>query len=113
MPIKLKFARAYAAAGIPIFPLYGKKPAVRRGFKDATTDLAQINHWWHENPNYNIGLPVPKGCLVLDVDPRHNGAQGLTELENQYGQLPETNTCITGRGEDRKSTRLNSSHVSI
>ena len=99
MSLNLKFALAYAGAGLPIFPLNGKQPATRHGFKDATTNLQQVEQWWHENPNYNIGLPVPKHTLVLDIDPRSGGAQGLTELENQYGQLPETNTCITGRGD--------------
>lgn len=98
----LKYALAYAGAGLPIFPLFQKRPATRHGFKDATTNLQQVEQWWHENPNYNIGLPVPSPCLVIDIDPRAGGAQGLAQLENHYGALPDTTACITGRGDGGK-----------
>lgn len=61
---------------IPIFPCLpnAKKPATEHGFKDATTDLAQIDKWWTENPNYNLGAcPDDAGCYVVDFD----GAEGL------------------------------------
>lgn len=98
MSIFHKFARAYAGAGRPVFPLNGKAPATRHGFKDATTDLRVIDQWWTENPNYNIGLPVLDGEVVLDVDPRSGGLEGLAQL----AELPATNTCITGRGDGGK-----------
>lgn len=102
-----KYARAYAGAGIPIFPLIprDKRPATKNGFHNATADLAQINKWWTENPHYNIGLPVLPGSVVIDTDPRHN-PHGLEQLENRYLPLPATTTCISGRGDGGKHIYL-------
>src|SRR5579872_5729053 len=64
-------ARRYAEDGIPVFPcrVNGKEPACANGFKDATTDLAQIDAWWSE-ADFNIGVePERAGWAVVDVDP--------------------------------------------
>lgn len=76
-------ARAYAAAGIPVFPVYsvldivdihtglrrcecmdpgcgrraGKHARVRWG-EGATTDVEQITEWWTQWPSANIGVPT-------------------------------------------------------
>ena len=97
MSLNLKFARAYASAGLPVFPLNGKQPATRHGLRDATTDLDQIDQWWTSS-SYNVGLPVPKGVVVLDWDPR-SGPDALNQLQSQYAPLPDTTTCISGRGD--------------
>lgn len=99
MSLNLKFARAYASAGLEIFPLNGKTPATRHGFKDASADLDVVTRWWTENPDANIGLTVPKNTLVVDIDPRSGGEEGIAELESKNKPLPATNTCITGRGD--------------
>jgi hypothetical protein len=65
-------ARAYAAAGIPIFPCVPneKRPATRHGFHDATTDKAQIIEWWRRMPEANIATePEASGHAVIDADP--------------------------------------------
>lgn len=98
----LKFALAYASAGLPIFPLSGKQPATRHGFKDATTDRDQILEWFDNNQQHNIGLPLPKGTCALDVDPRSGGLHGLAELETNYAPLPETTVTISGRNDGGK-----------
>src|SRR5690625_2521491 len=98
----LKFALAYAGAGLPIFPLKGKQPATRHGFKDATTNPVQILEWFDNDHGHNIGLPVPDNALVIDVDPRSGGLLGMKRLEHKYGALPETTVCITGRGDGGK-----------
>jgi len=65
-------ARSLAAAGVPVFPCEpdGKRPLTRRGFLDATSDLAQIAAWWSRTPEANIGLPTGamSGVVVVDVD---------------------------------------------
>ena len=65
-------ARNLAAAGVPVFPCEagGKRPLTRRGFLDATSDLAQIAAWWSRTPDANIGLPTGalSGVVVVDVD---------------------------------------------
>ncbi len=61
----------YARDGYPVFPCVvgGKTPAVVGGFKSATTDENQINEWWKENPDYNIGTePERSGLCVVDVE---------------------------------------------
>lgn len=65
-------ARSLAAAGVPVFPCEpdGKRPLTRRGFLDATSDLAQVAKWWSHIPDANIGVPTgaPSGVVVVDVD---------------------------------------------
>ncbi|WP_246829133.1 bifunctional DNA primase/polymerase [Kocuria sp. HMSC066H03] len=67
-------ARAFAAAGVSVFPCApgGKRPLIRdgRGFRDATTDLAQVEAWWSRAPAANIGIPTGavSGVVVVDVD---------------------------------------------
>ncbi len=55
-------ARALAASGVPVFPVAArdKVPLIRngRGFRDATTNLAQIETWWRRFPQANIGVPT-------------------------------------------------------
>lgn len=95
----LKHALAMADTGLPIFPLNGKQPATRHGFKDATTDHEQVKHWWATtHPGANIGLPVMPGVTVLDYDPR-SGPDALDQLQQRYGPLPATTTCVSGRGD--------------
>jgi hypothetical protein len=112
-----RYALKHAQRGYPVFPLYGirnaccgcgdpdcgspgKHPRTKNGFKDATTDPAQVREWWSRWPNSNIGIPTGEasGLLVLDVDPRNGGNQSLSKLFNQHGQLPSTLAQRTGSG---------------
>jgi hypothetical protein len=67
----------------------------RGGFKAATTDEAQIERWWTETPNANIGAQPPPGYVVIDVDPRNGGLETWGTLEREY-EIPPTLTAITG-----------------
>ncbi len=69
----LSAALRYADMGYPIFPcVSGQKiPLTKQGFKNATTNLEQIEMWWKKNPNANIGIPTA-GLLVVDVDGADN-----------------------------------------
>jgi hypothetical protein len=86
----LDAAREYAEASMAVFPLVGKKPLTGNGFKDATTDPDQLQAWRATWPEANIGLPVPDGVVVFDIDPRHSGT-----LET-LGSSPETAMARTG-----------------
>lgn len=78
-------AVGYAQNDFPIFPIHGvrygqctcgkncgrsagKHPIVAGGFKVATTDISQIEKWWQDHPNANIGLATGTGVMVVDVD---------------------------------------------
>jgi bifunctional DNA primase/polymerase-like protein/primase-like protein len=63
----------YATAGLPVFPVRGKRPLTRHGYKDASVDAQQVLAWWRRWPRANIGLPTGNGLVVIDVDPRNGG----------------------------------------
>ena len=64
----------YAALGLHVVPMHtiwdvgcscgaypncprpGKYPITRHGVKDATADQEQIDDWWTEHPDANIGI---------------------------------------------------------
>lgn len=105
-------AKHYAAMGWRVFPLQPGQKLPRkdtRGVLDATTSTAQIDAWWKQNPNYNIGIAcgptakppgidTPGFLYVLDVDPRHGGDKVLIQLQERHGRLPDTVTVSTGGG---------------
>jgi len=86
-------ARAYALAGWPVFPITpgAKTPFPgSRGFKDATTDLTEIDAWWLVDPEANIGFcPETAGMCVVDEDTEKGGKYDTNE--------PETVTSPHGR----------------
>ncbi len=77
-------ARGYARAGVPVLPCVpgGKQPLTARGFRDATTDVAQISSWWRDRPDANIAIPtgVASGVDVVDID-LHDGTTGFPAFE--------------------------------
>jgi len=106
-----KAALAYAKLGLPVIPLHnplpndvcscskgpdcqsvGKHPRTKNGFKDATTDMAQVEEWWTHWPDANIGIVTGKasGWLVLDIDPGHGGEDSLRKLINTLDDIPLT-----------------------
>ena len=93
-------AREWAQTGIPVFPCISnstsklgpykdaKRPATPNGFKDATTNLDQIDRWWSQDPEYNPAFsPASVGWTVVDLDP-----------EAKREGLPETFEVDTPRG---------------
>ncbi|MCE8539805.1 DUF3987 domain-containing protein [Ruegeria pomeroyi] len=85
-------ARRLAIGGIPVFPCReadsdGKKakaPYTASGFKDATTDLEQVDLWWSHHPGAVPGIPTGRasGLAVIDGDVcKETGeAVGKTEI---------------------------------
>ena len=105
-PNELDAALDYAGRGIPVFPTnpLDKKPLTGSGFKDATTDEAQIRSWWSKWPNAMVAAPTGavSGMWVvdLDVDPvkKLDGMATLALLIAQHGEIPKTLMSITPRG---------------
>jgi hypothetical protein len=90
----LSWALRYADAGWPVFPCKAgsKEPAAPHGFRDSTLDPSQIRTWF-EAGNYNIGLAIPPGRFVVDVD----SPAALASLKAQDFELPSTATQRTPR----------------
>lgn len=89
---RLRLAMIAGQLGYKIFPLKPntKEPATRHGFKDATSDVEQIDAWWFENPDYNIGLATgmqDNGLFiaVIDVDAKHGGVLAWKQLMRDNG----------------------------
>ena len=107
----------YAGRGWAVMPLHAPKngacdcgrkdckspakhPRLMHGVKDASTDRAKVEDWWSMWPTSNIGIATGavSGIVVLDIDPRHGGAESLKDLQNEHGPLPDTVECLTGGG---------------
>lgn len=78
-------ALEYARSGVPVFPCVplAKAPLTPRGFKDASTDPAQIVRWWQWQPDANIGLVTGAARSridILDIDV-HPGGDGFAALQ--------------------------------
>ncbi len=92
----LAAALAYAAASLPVFPCNrNKEPLTEHGFLDATTDPDIIQTWWKRLPGALIGIAIPAGYVVVDVD----GPDGWASLKGDGLSLDDTLTAVTGRGE--------------
>jgi hypothetical protein len=79
-------ALACARRGWPVFPCQPgqKTPATTHGYRDATTDPAQITTWYTRRPDANLAIATGHpGPDVLDVDdygPARNGYGALAQL---------------------------------
>lgn len=117
----LDIARAYIAAGVPIFPCREiaseevdpatgeiierseKAPYVSNGLKGATRSERIINILFGErHPGATIGIPTGEsfGAWVLDLD-RHGDKDGhvwLADMEKLHGPLPDTARATTANG---------------
>lgn len=71
----------YAREGLAVFPCGDDKaPLIEGGFKSASADEAQVAAWWDEHPDALIGVPVPAGHVVVDMDPRNGGKETMAQL---------------------------------
>lgn len=114
-------AIALAKKGFAIFPLYhpiidgdavrcscgkgdcdsvGKHPRTKAGLKDATTDEITILEWWKKWPDANIGIATGaiNKLVALDIDARHGGDESFRDLQDAYGEFPESAETKTGDG---------------
>lgn len=99
----LEAALDYAESGIPVFPCNpdNKRPLTEHGFKDASTDTAQIRSWWREHPKAMIGVPTgaASGIFVIDLDVDEkkgvDGRQTYKELCQAHGGFPITSFQVT------------------
>lgn len=104
----LSAALEYAAQGLAVFPLLTegeaarlrerfpdrkwdtKSPRTKNGFKDASTDPEKLQKWFSEPRN--IGIAIPEGYWVADVDPRNGGNVA------DFAGAPVERAVLTGSG---------------
>jgi hypothetical protein len=84
-------ALAYAAVGVPVFPLRSstKRPATPRGVLDATTDHDAVERWWRVTPTANIGLAMGWGLIAVDVDTHLGGLLDPTWTPTRAARTPK------------------------
>jgi KaiC/GvpD/RAD55 family RecA-like ATPase/predicted transcriptional regulator len=115
MSDRLKFALRYAKEGYPVLPVWplvgkrcmcpkgtlcdtpGKHPIQDRWTELATTDTKRIEHIFQRHTDAHIGIMPPRGCSIIDVDPRNGGDKTLKGLMNGH-KLPDTVTQRSGGG---------------
>jgi hypothetical protein len=94
----LYYARWRGWAVFPVRPR-AKEPLVGGAYKAATADLEQVETWWRQYPDANIGLATGErsGVWVLDVD-GPEGFASFDALEAEHGEVPDTQWVSTGKG---------------
>lgn len=105
---KLKSALELASQGFYVFPLEigGKKPVFKRWPQVATRETHQIEYWWMDNPEANIGIYTGKfasgqALLVVDIDNKGNkkGDEVILKLEMEEGrEFTPTMEVVTPSG---------------
>jgi hypothetical protein len=72
----------YLTRGVSLFPVRGKRPCTRNGFKDASRDLEQWTRWAEEFPGCGWAAPTGEsnGFDVLDADTLEAVAEGEARL---------------------------------
>lgn len=92
-------AVTYARAGVPVFPLAPrtKKPMARtRGFHDATCRIEQVEAWWQEEPESNIGAPTGVAFDVLDFDVKVGLAGDIVKDSRPHLARLNTHALLAG-----------------
>lgn len=97
--MKRDAALALARQGFKVFPITpgAKAPPLVVGWQlCATSDEGKVREWWAAWPDANIGVHCD-GLIVLDIDPKKGGNDGLTALDIEHG-VPATYEVTTPSG---------------
>ena len=107
-PHALLAALRYAAIGLRVLPIRpaSKAPMLLDWPTRASVDPDTIRGWWHQRPQAGVGIatgPQPDGRHIICVDidnhnPAQLGADTIRDLQDAYGELPDTWSAITGSG---------------
>ena len=96
----LAYAASFGWRVVPCKP-HGRNPLTDRGWLDGTTNPRQIDAWWRDAPEANVGVvcDVRSGLLALEIDPRGGGNDSLAWLEWQHSKLPDTAEVLARNGQ--------------
>jgi putative DNA primase/helicase len=87
-----------------VLPLVAKskRPAVKNGLYDATTNKRRLKEYFRDHPDANYGVRTGgrSNIFVLDID-GSAGNQSLRGLIEKNGKLPRTVIVETGNGRHR------------
>jgi hypothetical protein len=92
--------RARGWSVIPVAP-HGKRPLLPwRSFQARLASVAEVRRWFERWPDANFAIVTGRlsGLVVLDIDPRHGGADSVAAFEAERGPLPATIEVLTGGG---------------
>ena len=76
-----------------------KHPAII--YKNRNEEFKTSSKFWctqAANLEYNVGILLPEGVAIVDVDRRHGGHISLGYLQDDLGELPERLTVGSGGG---------------
>lgn len=78
----------------------GKHPRTKNGLKDATNATEIVKGLFSKTQFNNIGVRTGKveQLLVVDIDPRNNSEEGLSQLKQKYGITLSDPHVKTGSG---------------
>lgn len=91
-----------AASGLCVFPVRAKSklPCIDKWQERATTDEAEIGHWWQRWPNANIGVQLGPKSRIIDVECDTKEAEQI--LLKAFGNDVPVVPCYEGkRGKHR------------
>lgn len=93
MPLHSIASDGFCTCGNASCKSEGKHPRTPNGLKDASKDEAQINAWWAQWPDANVGIATGQvsGIVVLDVD----AAKGAHSADLLFGDVDATALSLT------------------
>lgn len=102
-PSALVAALGYARNQWSVIPMRArdKRPLIKWfEFQQRLATEQEIDAWYRRWPTANVGIVTGaiSGIVVLDIDPRHGGEQGLAQWEMAHGPLPISIEARTGGG---------------
>ena len=99
LPDAAAAALAYAAFGLSVLPLVGKRPALKawKAFQEHPASRGEIRAWAARGLFGNVGIvcgPASGNIVILDFD----GVEGYAEFLRRFPPLGDTCTVATGSG---------------
>ncbi len=104
MSTNLESALWYAENGYRVFPVNGKIPLTKNGFKDASQEKIQIQEWWTHNPEAGVAVATGNGLVVIDIDDVELNKDWLYDYSKEcISTTPRGGMHIWFNGEARNS----------